>query len=156
VAVAALCAAGTVAAGPVPTTGAGVCLPWPDTELASTSTQVENNGPAPVTITHVALVDPIGVTLEAAYLVPGSTPGFGGFPPVDAWDERIEAVGGQIPAGESYPLVLGLRQSAGSQPATLSGYEIAYTEAGRSHRLTMDWDIMITSDLDTCPGRDDA
>lgn len=168
-AVAALWASGTVAAGPVPSSGAGVCMPWPGGELAAVTPIVSNDGPVPVTITHLALRDPVDVTIESAYLVPDHVYpgggrlafGFGPFPPsfdpvegspeLEApWGRRVEAVGGQVPPGEVHSLVIGLRQTPDGQPGSLTGFDIAYADGVRSHRVSMVWDIMIVPETGTC------
>ncbi|WP_146605373.1 hypothetical protein [Jiangella anatolica] len=91
VAAGALCAAGTVAAGPVRAVGGGVCMPWPDTELAAVASPMINEGPAPITVTQVALRDAYGVAIETAALAPhhmypdggGLAFGFGTYPPLE-------------------------------------------------------------------------
>ena len=164
-AAAALCAGGTVAAGPVPVGGGGVCMPWPDSELAAVTPIVSNDGPAPVTITHLAVRDPIGMTMEAAYLVPDHVYadggrlafGFGPFPPLagtpeltDEWNRRATAIGTQIPPGESRSLVIAVRRVTASQEVMLTGFDIAYADAGRSHRVALEWDVRIVPDPNGC------
>lgn len=169
VAAAAFCASGTVAAGPIPDEGAGVCLPAPEDDLVAVTPWIPNPGPATVTITHLALRDPVGLTIEAAYLAPhhldpgggGLGFGFGPFPPSfdpedgapdleEPWSRRVAAIGGQVPPGDVRSLVIGLRQTPDGQPGSLRGFDIAYTEGGRLHHVSMEWDILIPSDASAC------
>lgn len=102
-AAAALCAAGSVGAGPMPAGGAGSCMPWPENDLA------------------------------------------------DEWAARVDAVGAHIAPGEVRALIIVVRRTTDA-PATIRGFDIAYADAGRSHHVSMGWDIMLVTDVRTCPG----
>lgn len=166
-AVAALCAGGAVVAGPVTAAGAGICMPWPDNGMATVGQWLPNRGPDTITVTHVALREPAGMEVVEASLMPNhQEPGggslgmdFGPYPPsfepgmgspeiADEWARRVEAVGGQIPAGEVRALIFGVRRTA--EVATLRGFDITYVDAGRTHRVITEWDIMLGPDLATC------
>jgi hypothetical protein len=168
--VAAFWAAGTVGAGPVPEAGAGFCMPWPANGMATVGHWIPNNGPAPITITHVALREPAGMSvidtsLMASHQEPGggsSGMDFGAYPPsfgpddgspelADEWDARVEAVGAQVPPRDGRALIIAVqRPSANSPPATLKGFDITYVDAGVTHHASMEWDIMLATDVSDC------
>ncbi|MBB5789094.1 hypothetical protein [Jiangella mangrovi] len=168
-AAAALCASGTVSAGPVTAAGAWICMPWPDDGLATVGQWLPNHGPGTVTLTHVALREPVGVAVvEASLMANHQVPGggslgmdFGPHPPsfdpadgspelADEWAQRLPAVGAQIPAGEVRALIFGVRRTTEDRPATLRGFDVTYVDGGRSHRVVMDGDIMLGPDVQAC------
>ncbi|WP_116948779.1 hypothetical protein [Jiangella endophytica] len=67
-AVAALCAAGTVGAGPISASGAGICMPWPENGLATVGQWLPNTGPAKITLTDVALREPAPTSRPGRYV----------------------------------------------------------------------------------------
>lgn len=85
---------------------------------------------------------------------------FGPYPPsfdpsdgspelADEWAARVDAVGAHIAPGEVRALIVVVRRTTDA-PATIRGFDIAYTDAGRSHRVSMEWDIMLVTDVRTC------
>ncbi|MBB5789095.1 hypothetical protein [Jiangella mangrovi] len=162
VAAAALCAAGTVAAGPLSEAagGGGLCAPSPTGGPVTASYPLPNSGPGIVTIDHVRLVDPEGLTLEAAHVVPGRFVMGGPYPPdftsadafpelLPAWEQRVDAVGALVPPGFGHDLVVGLRPS-GPGESSIDGVEIAYSEGGRSYLVTSLLSVTVRAGSSAC------
>ncbi|MBB5789096.1 hypothetical protein [Jiangella mangrovi] len=152
VAAAAVCAAGTVAAGPLGGSGNLVGVRSPDGGPVTISYPLPNLGPGTITVDHVRLLDPDGITLEAALVLPGRFVIGGPFPPDltgeqsqhlrPAWSRRVDAVGARVPPGRDYDLAVGL-QPAHQGRSSIKGVEIAYTEGGRSYRLASRMEVTI-------------
>lgn len=161
-AVAAFWAAGIAEDGPLSQAAGGgaMCAPSPEGGPVTASYALPNSGPGLVTVDHVRLVNPDGLTLVGAHVVPGRFVMGGPYPPEftgadafpglrPAWQQRIDAVGAVIPPGFGHDLVVGLRPSAPGE-STIDGVEIAYTEGGRSYRVTSLIGVTIRSGATAC------
>lgn len=162
VAVVAFWAAGIVEDGPLSEAAGGgnMCAPSPDGGPVTASYYLPNRGAGPVTIDHVRLVDPAGLTLAGAHVVPGRFVMGGPYPPefttvdafpelLPAWEQRVDAVGAVVPPGDRFDLVVGL-QPAGPGESSIDGVEIAYSEGGRSYRVTSLLGVTVLSGSVAC------
>lgn len=90
----------------------------------------------------VTLVDPQGLALDAAYLVPlgpGEVLGTSAYPPKSSqWAHRAEAGGAIVPAGEQRNLLLVLQRTDERRGAAES-IRVEYTVG--AHRFAKDGDL---------------
>ena len=116
---------------------------------------LENESTRPLTLDEVRLVEPDGLTLVDASLLPienRTLVGTVALPPSSpAWPERREAVGAELAPGETWNLALTLDRD--QEPASFSDIEVAYTVGGDSstHRLRYALTVVAAP---TCPTTD--
>lgn len=145
-----------------------LCMPSVDGHTVSAGDALTNEGETSVTIQGVSLVDAEGLEIEAAYLLPITSEGNShtlmgngwSMPPSfdepglavfkDAWRQREEIVGAEIPPGESRELFVGLR------PTTVDGskvkaIEVSYSDGnGRSYKGATSTEVNVLVGGEAC------
>ncbi|WP_157631000.1 hypothetical protein [Kribbella catacumbae] len=105
---------------------------------------VRNNGDEPATITGVSLVDPKGLQLTEAALLPATGDLFGSstkWPPRTAeepargtqWESRKPAAGYVVPAGTTHNLLAHIVRDSGNGDASFRALRVDYTVGKRSY-----------------------
>lgn len=107
---------------------------------------LRNKGISSVTIKSIDLIDPEGLLLEEAFLIPideasiGAMAGSSPDPTSSAyasWLNRKDAEGASISPGDDQDLLLVLRASGESEEHFARDLEVIYSdESGEDHRLT--------------------
>lgn len=129
------------AGGPLemPSAGYEVCAPLPRHAHAAYGVNLPSGRTTDVTITSVAPVAPVGITVGSAHLMTYPDDHvrlmLDAYPPVeqhpDLWPTAVEALGATVPTGATVDLVVEL-EAAGDE-ASIDGVEIVYTAGGRTY-----------------------